>query len=132
MRGLREDVGGLKIAFQYENYVPEKGAFIVSMCKADGKENQVTNEVRDLWSPLWQEVDSEFEDDLSGNPKWQFMTNKMFFVWEGNHRTTAWMQVINDCYKDTKSRHIRVLCSLIDPTRVSEIALLASLQRGNS
>ncbi|MCO5563306.1 hypothetical protein L7F22_016946 [Adiantum nelumboides] len=106
----------------------KKGAFIVSILKENGEENQVTDEVRASWSPLWQEVDSEFEKDLSGNSDWEFMRNKMFFVWERNYQTIAW----SDCYKDTKSRHIRVLCSLIDPTRVSKIALLASLQRGNS
>ncbi|MCO5552123.1 hypothetical protein L7F22_005633 [Adiantum nelumboides] len=94
VQGLRQDVGCLKIAFQYKNYVPEKGAFIVSILKENGEENQVSDEVRASWYPLWQEVDSQFEKDLSGNSNWEFMKHKMFFVWEGNHRTTAWMQVI--------------------------------------
>ncbi|MCO5572792.1 hypothetical protein L7F22_026551 [Adiantum nelumboides] len=56
------------------------GAFIVFILKANGEENQVSNEVRASWSSLWQEVDSEFEKDLSGNSDWEFMRNKMFLV----------------------------------------------------
>jgi hypothetical protein len=39
----------------------------------------------------------------------------MFFVWEGNHRLTAWWRHINNHHADEKSWHISVDCIIVDP-----------------
>ncbi|KAI5068628.1 hypothetical protein GOP47_0016973 [Adiantum capillus-veneris] len=50
---------------------------------------------------------------------------------EGNHRTVAWIAAIREKFSTCKEKHCRVLCTIIDPTKVPEIALLSSLQRMN-
>lgn len=55
---------------------------------------------------------------------------KMFYVWEGNHRTVA-LQAVKEMFSKSKEKHYRVLCTFIDPTKVFEIAFLTSLQRMN-
>ena len=39
---------------------------------------------------------------------------KMFFVWNGNHRTLGWMKYINDMHPDEKSWHYWVSSLLLD------------------
>lgn len=129
VRGLRKNLGSLKAAFTSERYVPEKGTFIVSLIKNDGEELKVNEDITSTWDPLWKEVDNEFEKDLANRKDLKSLSKKMFFVWEGNHRTKAWMEVISTMYD--KANHVRVMCTIIDPRKVPEIALLACLQRMN-
>jgi hypothetical protein len=42
------------------------------------------------WSPLWQEASAEFDAKLKEDPDLAHFIGKIFFVWEGNHRLTAW------------------------------------------
>ncbi|KAI5061131.1 hypothetical protein GOP47_0023636 [Adiantum capillus-veneris] len=114
-----------------ENYMPEKVMFVVSTCLCNGEETLITDIIKDSWDPMWLEADMEFEKEVSLKRELKFMSKKMFFVWEGNHRTKAWMEVITELFKEDKSRRVRVMCTLIDPRKVPEIALLASLQRMN-
>lgn len=77
------------------------------------------------------DVNDEFEKELESDPKLSSLCGHMFFVWEGNHRTVAWTQAIKEKFSTSKEKHSRVLCTIIDPTKVPEIALLSSLQRMN-
>ncbi|MCO5613200.1 hypothetical protein L7F22_067476 [Adiantum nelumboides] len=130
-RGLCDDLLGLKIAFAREGYVAEKGAFIVSIWTRDKEVSIVDESIQRDWDPIWHEVNKEFEADLVLKPELQELMGHMFYVWEGNHRTMTWTSTIKECFKETKVKHCRVLCIIIDPTRVSEIALPTSLQRMN-
>ena len=58
-------------------------------------------------------VDQEFESEIKGKKSLSFLSNKMFYAWEGNHRTVAWMELISEKYSQAKSWHIRVVQSLI-------------------
>lgn len=131
VRGLRDDVSDLKIAFVREGYVPEKGAFIVSIWTRDKAVSIVDEAFKREWDPLWHEINEEFEAELMQKEHLQGLAGHMFYVWEGNHRTVAWLSSIKECFKETKVKHCRVLCTIIDPSKVSEIALLTSLQRMN-
>ena len=55
------------------------------------------------WSPLWQEANAEFDVKLNDDPDLAHLVGKMFFVWEGNHRLTAWWRHINNNHADEKS-----------------------------
>ena len=80
------------------------------------------------WDAIWHQINEEFECEIRSRDELCFLSGKMFYVWEGNHRTVAWMAAITERFVNTRAKHCRVLCTLIDPTRVSEIALLSSFQ----
>lgn len=103
VRGLRKDTSLLKIALEGETYTPEKGTFIVSIVSPSGEAKPVTNEIRATWDFQWKAIDKEFEHELKLKKELSFMSNKMFYVWEGNHRTVAWMELISEKYKDNKA-----------------------------
>ncbi|MCO5550972.1 hypothetical protein L7F22_004467 [Adiantum nelumboides] len=70
VRGLRDDLSGLKLAFAKEGYMQEKGSFIVSFWTCQKKEKiMMTDEVTKEWDPIWVEVNEEFENELQSNPK---------------------------------------------------------------
>lgn len=160
VRGLRDDLSGLKAAFAKEGYMQEKGAFIISLWTFKREQTLVTgelghllvllkfdvlyyqelndipcfvfeDEIKEHWDPLWREINEEFELELKCQPKFGELSNHMFYVWEGNHRTLAWTEAIREKFSTSKEKHCRVLCTIIDPTKVPEIALLSSLQRMN-
>lgn len=131
VRGLRDDISGLKVAFGNEGYVPEKGVFIVSMWTLDREEQLITDEIQQTWDPIWMEINQEFEEELASRPELESLVGHMFFVWEGNHRTVAWTEAIREKHLTVRTKHVRVLSTVIDPTAVSEIALLSCLQRMN-
>ena len=58
----------------------------------------MTSEQQVKWSPLWRHVNDEFETKLEDDDDLSILQGKMFFVWDGNHRTTAWMHHITKCH----------------------------------
>ena len=40
----------------------------------------------------------EFEQFLQSDPELHFLSNKMFYVWNGNHRLVAWMELISQAH----------------------------------
>ncbi|MCO5556645.1 hypothetical protein L7F22_010196 [Adiantum nelumboides] len=122
---------GLKVAFGKEGYVPEKGVFIVSICTYLGETTLVDEGIMNKWDPLWIEINKEFEEQISSNPILGILANHMFYVWEGNHRTVAWMDAIQERFFDRKEKHVCVLSTIIDPRKVSKISLLSCFQRMN-
>ena len=45
----------------------------------------VTSDMYDSWSSLWQSANDRFEAELVANPDLAKFSGKMFYVWEGNH-----------------------------------------------
>ncbi|MCO5574614.1 hypothetical protein L7F22_028403 [Adiantum nelumboides] len=131
VRGLRDDVTGLKAAFSKEGYLAEKGAFIASMWTRKREETLLTEDIMKDWDPIWIEINNDFEQELSKREDLQSLSNRMLYVWEGNHRTVAWTRAIKEKFSLEREKYCRVLCTIIDLTKVSEIALLSGLQRMN-
>ena len=77
------------------------------------------------WSPLWQEASAEFDVKLKEDPDLAHLCGKMFFVWEGNHRLTAWWRHINNNHADDKSWHVSVDCIVVDPRGCTGVFLNA-------
>jgi hypothetical protein len=50
----------------------------------------VTDDIHNSWSLFLQEVNEEFEAMLQNDPDLAHLCGKMFYVWEGNHRLSAW------------------------------------------
>ncbi|MCO5573887.1 hypothetical protein L7F22_027662 [Adiantum nelumboides] len=131
VRGLRDDLSGLKVGFGKEGYVPEKGVFIVSLCTFLGECTLVSDAILESWDPFWVEINKEFEEELKEDPALSILSNHMFYVWEGNHRTVAWLEAIQERFFERKEKHVRVLSTIIDPRKVNEISLLSCFQRMN-
>lgn len=131
VRPLRQEKEELKTAFHNEGYVKEKGMFILSITLCDGSFVLVDDTLREQWGDRWQHVNEEFEMELATHPELSELSEKMFFVWEGNHRTAAWMEVIHEELWNDPSKHIRVMATFIEPDPKSEMQLVATLQRLN-
>ena len=83
--------------------------------------------MQQTWDTHWQMFDKELKGELKGKKKLSFLSNKMLYVWEGNHCTLAWMELIFEKYKENKAWHFRVVSTVIDPSKLSEVTLLAGL-----
>jgi hypothetical protein len=75
----------------------------------------VTDDIKTSWSPLWEEANKEFDAILENDPHLSYLVGKMYFVWEGNHRLTAWFRHINKHHFMEKDWHISVDCIVVDP-----------------
>ena len=77
------------------------------------------------WSLLWQEASAEFDVKLKEDPDLAHLYGKMFFMWEGNHRLTAWWRHINNNHADEKSWYVSVDCIVVDPRGCTGVFLNA-------
>ncbi|MCO5590991.1 hypothetical protein L7F22_044967 [Adiantum nelumboides] len=89
------------------------------------------DDFKNKWDAIWKDINDEFEQELSKSMQLKELSNDMFYVWDGNHKSVAWMEAIQEKFSNSKKKHCHVLFPIIDPTKVSEIALLSSLQRMN-
>ena len=83
------------------------------------------------WDPIWLDINSKFEEEIAFREDLAMLKGRMFYVWEENHRTMAWMTCIKERWQHDHAKHIRVLCTIIDPSKVSELMLLSCLQQLN-
>ncbi|MCO5564165.1 hypothetical protein L7F22_017821 [Adiantum nelumboides] len=96
----------------------------------DGSSQDVTDETRSKWDH-WLAINEEFKKEIEGDETWSFLSNKMFYVWEGNNRTASWMESIKEMWSNNKQRHIRVHAQFFSPQSKDELNLIAALQRFN-
>lgn len=75
----------------------------------------LTEEEIATWSPHWQHVNEEFEKELMADDDLVQLRGKMFYVWDGNHCVSAWMQHITNCHPGELDWHKRVHCIILDP-----------------
>src|ERR1700738_5119253 len=68
-----------------------------------------------IWSnPLWKAANDEFEEYLSSDTDLHQFRNKYFYVYEGNHRVTAWMGYIHKYHSNNPDWYISVDCIVLD------------------
>ena len=63
----------------------------------------ITSNMFDSWSGLWQSANDRFKAELVADPDLARFSGKMFFVWEGNHRVTAWWHHVNNFHRDDEA-----------------------------
>jgi hypothetical protein len=85
----------------------------------------VSDDIKSSWSPLWQEANAEFDAILQRDADLASFVDKMFYVWEGNHRLTAWMRHISSHHPLDKDWHISVDCIVVDPRNCTALFLNA-------
>ncbi len=76
--------------------------------------SDVTDDEVKRWGNHWKKVNDEFEKELEADEDLADLRGRMFFVWDGNHRVTAWMRHIRNCHSNEPDWHIRVHCIVLD------------------
>ena len=82
--------------------------FCVALRNLSMEEGIVTDEMRKGWSKLWQKSDREFERVLNTSPYLKKFSNRMFYVWDGNHRLLAWYPFIASNQRNNPALHVPV------------------------
>ena len=85
----------------------------------------VTDDIQASWSTFWQEANEEFDKMLQNDSDLAHLAGKMFYVWEGNHRLTAWWRHIQKHHSLDKAWHISVDCIVVDPRNCTAVFLNA-------
>ena len=101
IEALDSDVEELVGEF-HNRYVAGVAGFYVSLKDDSGHEHLVGEELRNFWGPVWNVVNDDFDEELTKNDFSNQWVAKMFYVWDGNHRTLVWMKCINDMHPDEK------------------------------
>ena len=74
----------------------------------------ISNAIKDSWSDLWKVANKCFEEHLAQDEDLAPLSGKMFFVYEGNHRFTAWWRHINKYHGSDVDWHLSVDYILLD------------------
>ena len=90
--------------------------FYVSTTSYTLEEKMVSDDIRKTWSSLWQNEDKLFEEHLRTKPAMAKYSNRMFFVWDGNHRLKAWMPYIEECHREDPEFHVPVRAIVLKVT----------------
>ena len=85
----------------------------------------VSDDIMASWSSLWEEANEEFDAILRNDFDVADFAGKIFYLWEGNHRLTAWWRHINKHHSLDKDWHIFVECILVDPRHCTAVFLNA-------
>ena len=82
--------------------------FYVALRNFNMEEGVVTDAMRKGWSMLWQKADREFKSVLNTSPYLRKFSNRMFYVWDGNHRLLAWYPFIASNQRNNLAFHVPV------------------------
>ena len=101
---LAVDIEKMKADFIH-SYRPGATVFYVSTTDFAGLERFVTDADRQNWNRQWRRRNQDFEDFLGLHPELHSLSNKFFFIWDGNHRHQAWTEFILETYADNYNWH---------------------------
>jgi hypothetical protein len=93
---LKNDILNLAAHFVSCGCLEGNGVFYVSMEDNEGRTKAVSEEIVASWSDNWRSVNAKFEQLLQNDVDLQQFPNRMFMVWDGNHRLQAWLSIINE------------------------------------
>lgn len=88
--------------------------FYVSVTNEEGNTQEVTDEDKTMWGPLWTAENDKFNKHLDTIPELREFSKLMFFVCDGNHRRQAWMNHIQRLHKSEASWHYSVDSIVLD------------------
>ena len=91
---LKNDVSQLATHFMTHGYMEDNDFFYVTLEDNHGHINDVTSSVVAKWSTEWKVVNEEFDNAFFTDNDLRIFSNKMFMVWDGNHRLQAWLPII--------------------------------------
>jgi len=114
---LKNDVSNLASHFTRVGYMEGNGYFYVAAEDNHGHTVDVTSAIMENWSTEWREVNEDFEKTLLGDDDLKIFSNKMFHVWDGNHRLAAWMPIIEQFHARDINWHFCVESVILDPKK---------------
>ena len=85
---LAVDIEKMKADFIH-GYGSRAAVFYVSTTDFIGIERFITDADRKNWDKQWRRRNQEFEDFLGLHLELHSLSNKFFFIWDGNHRHQA-------------------------------------------
>ena len=85
----------------------------------------VSDAIKDSWSDLWKVANKHFEEHLAEDEDLAPFLSKMFFMYEGNHRLTAWWRHINKYHGSDADWHFSVDYIVLDTCTQNGIFLNA-------
>lgn len=130
VRPLQEDdVDKLKRDYVETGYITEQSTFHICMCNKEGERANV-QDFRDDWDPIWKALNDKFERDCDQVEEFKILKDKMFWVFDGNHRLTAWSQVAKE-NPEMLSFHPCVRFVLLDPEQSAFVLVEQAMQRLN-
>ena len=127
---LQFDVEKLKAEF-IMGYRPGSACFYVFLKSFSFVEKHVEPTHRESWFEQWQQEDQKFEALLSSRQEFAAFSNKFFFVWDGNHRHTAWTEVISKLHPNDSSFHVLVRAVVIEPSMENRHISLNAMSNWN-
>ena len=127
---LKTDIAKLKAEFAH-GYRRASASFYLSLNSYSMEESVVTEEHRGRWSSLWREQDELFESRLKEDSRLEKFSNRFFYVWDGNHRHLAWMDIINSLHGDDPAFHVSVRSMIINVTPQNRNMLLHAMTDWN-
>ena len=95
----------------------------ISMYNDKAESLDVSNDISDMWSGLWRSANDHFEANFGVDPDLAIFASKMFNVWEGNHRLTAWWRHINNFHDNNEIWHMSVHYIILDPRNETGVLL---------
>ena len=104
---LISDVRRLETEFIH-GYREGDRVFYVSMTDDTGRSQAVTEEIIDSWDLHWKEANDIFEKKLRSKVEWKSLEGSMFFIWDGNHRHSAWIDYITRFHSSDLDWHYSV------------------------
>ena len=131
VRPLQEDdVQKMKKEFIESGYVENHAAFYVCMTNKEGATASV-EDFRDDWDETWKELNEQFERECDMVEDFRVLKDKMFWVFDGNHRLTAWSQVAKE-FPERRAYHPRVRFTLLDPDHGAFVLVEQAMQKLNT
>ena len=127
---VKNNVSQLATHFMIDGYMEGNGFFYVALEDHHGHTNDVTPSVVAKWSTEWKEVNEEFKKKLLADDDLNIFSNKMFIVWNGNHRLQAWMPIIEQFHTHDINWHFYVKGVILDP-RGDVPSVIATLHEVN-
>jgi len=122
---LKNDVLNLATHFMKCGYMEGNGFFYVTLENNFSATVDVTPEISDHWSPSWKKVNESFEKMLLEDVDLKVFSNKMFMVWDGNHRLQAWLPIIDQDHSNDICWHYSVDSIILDPKEDVPSVLIA-------
>ena len=127
---LDPDIQKLRAEFS-TGYRRGGASFYVSVHSYQLMTRTVTEEDRQGWSERWRSVEKEFEDRCQSTPALRKFSNKMFFIWDGNHRFKAWMPLIDINHADDPTYHVSVKSTVLKVNDGNNQQLLNAMTHWN-
>ena len=126
---LEIDIQKLRLEFTME-YKHGGLVFYVALRNFSMEEGFVM-EMRRGWSKQWQKADREFEGILKSSPYLSKFSNRMFYVWDGNHRLLVWYPFIASNQRNNHAFHVPVKAIVLQVEESNRKELLHAMTDWN-